>query len=276
MPQTIRTRNVTKKEQSEKSAADDQQVNITASIAGKEDKQQDLPSLIRSIMREEIREVINTLQPQLNALKTDISVCSGKIGDVEDTLCKMDSRISTLEKSNELLRKENDELKEKAERLESYSRKCNIRIRGLTKDVEKGYPTKYMATLLREMFKDKVTLEPEVEVAHRVGPAGKLGSRTMIIGLQRYKVKEEIIEISKKERTFEAHGMKLRITPELMETMAKRRARFHDIRGKLWKAGVKNGIIHPATLIITFQGESKRFTDHLQAEAYWKEVIEPG
>lgn len=184
--------------------------------------------------------------------------------------------IFALEKSNEMLRREYDDVKDKAEKLESYSRKCNIRVHGLIKDVEKGHPTKYMGDLLSEMFKDKVTLDPEVEVAHRVGPEGREGGRTMIVKLLRYKVKEEIIEISKKERTFEARGMKLRITPDLTDMMAKRRASFYTVRGKLWKAGVKNGIIHPATLIITFKGVSKKFTDYLQAEAYWKEVIEPG
>lgn len=39
---------------------------------------------------------------------------------------------------------------------------------------------------------------------------------------------------------------------------------------------MKHGIIHPATLIITFREESKKITDYLVAEAYFKEVMEPG
>ena len=70
--------------------------------------------------------------------------------------------------------------------------------------------------------------------------------------------------------------MKLRIFPDLTEDMAKRRGSFKEIREKLWNAKVKQGIIHPATLIITFREEAKRFTDHREAEAYWKDVIEPG
>lgn len=99
-----RTRNATRA-LVEQSAADEQQV-ITMDMVGREDKLSDLPSLVRTI----IREAIDTLQPQLNALKKEMTVCSGKIGDVEDALC----RITTLEKANGLLRKENDELKVKA------------------------------------------------------------------------------------------------------------------------------------------------------------------
>lgn len=64
--------------------------------------------------------------------------------------------------------------------------------------------SKYMASLLRDMFGNKLSSEPEVEVVHRVGPARKSGDRTMMVRLQRYRVKEEIIEISKKEQIFEA------------------------------------------------------------------------
>lgn len=100
------------KARTEKSETVDEQVTAM-DIAGKENNQQELSSSIR-MMREEISGVIDKLQPQLNALKEDVSVCSRKIGDVEEAFCNMDSRITKLETANKLLRKENDELKEKA------------------------------------------------------------------------------------------------------------------------------------------------------------------
>lgn len=38
---------------------------------------------------------------------------------------------------------------------------------------------------------------------------------------------------------------------------------------------MKHGITHPATWILTYKGETRRFTGHLAAEMYFKTGIEP-
>ena len=91
-----------------------------------------------------------------------------------------------------------------------------------------------------------------MENAHQVGPVVKSGNRML-----------------------EARGMRLRIFPDLMSDMAKKVPVFMKYE-RLTSSGVKHGIIHPTTLIITFREESKKSTDHLVTEAYWKEVIELG
>lgn len=248
---------------------------IATDMTAKEANMEELTSLIRRIMREELDEAINRLQPQLNAVKEQVLVCATKIGEIEASLCNFDSRITKLEGVNESLRKDNDELKEKTERLESHNRKYNVRVMGLTSDVEKGNPTSYMSQLLKELFSDKLQLEPGVEVAHRVGSKSKSGQRVMIVRLQRLVVRDEIVRIAKEERVLEVRGMKLRFFPDISTEMAKIRASFRDVRKKLWSAGVKHGIIHPATLILTFKGDTKKFSNHLAAETYLKTVIEP-
>lgn len=236
----------------------------TSDMAGGEDNTHELPALIRAVIREEISVVLD----KLNDLTEDISVCTRKLGEVDETLSNMDSRITKLESVCEGLRK--------AERLEIHSRKYNLRVYGLTSDIEKGNPTSYMSALFKELFQDKVQSEPEVENAHRIGPAGKTTGRAMIVRLQKFTTREQILRISKKEGVLHVRGMKLRIFPDLTTEMAKKRASFRDIRSKLRSAGVRHGIIHPATLIITFKGETKKFTECSVAEVYVKTMIEPG
>lgn len=244
--------------------------------AGQETAMEEItPTLIRTIIREEINAAIGKLQPQLDAVKKDMAACNSKVAEVEETLCTMDTRLETLEKSNELLLKENDELKIKAERLEGYSRRFNIRVFGVISGAEKGNPTSYMASLLAEMFKDKLSAVPGVEIAHRVGPTVKSGNRAMIVRMTSYTVKEELVKIAKKDGILEVRGMRLRIFPDQTADMAKKRGLFREVREKLWKAGVKQGIIHPATLVITYKEETMKFKDHEEAETFWKDVIEP-
>ena len=70
--------------------------------------------------------------------------------------------------------------------------------------------------------------------------------------------------------------MTLQIFPDLTADLVKKRATFREVRENLRRVGVKHGIIHPATLIITVRaGQSKKFTDHREAEVYWDSVIKP-
>lgn len=246
------------------------QVNQSGGMAGAQDVKE-LSELIRSIMREEISVVVT----KLDTITEDISACARRLDEVDETLSKMDSRITALEKACESLRKTNAELKDRAERLETHSRKYNLRVLGLPAEIEKGNPINYMNTLFKELFKDKLMAEPEVEIAHRIGPE-KTSGRAMIVRLRKFLIKEEILKVVKRERVLQSRGMKLRIFPDLTTEMAKKRASFWEIRGKLKSTAVRHGIIYPATLILTFKGETKKFTEPSEAETYYKTVIEPG
>lgn len=44
---------------------------------------------------------------------------------------------------------------------------------------------------------------------------------------------------------------------------------------KLHQAGIQHGLIYPATLIITFNGDTKYFQDQKSGEIYYNQVIAP-
>lgn len=66
-----------------------------------------------------------------------------------------EDHVSSLEKSNELLQKESMELRERAGRLKAHSRKFNLCVLGLDRNVEKGNPTAYMTSFFKKVFKGK-------------------------------------------------------------------------------------------------------------------------
>lgn len=252
-----------------------EQVSQIDMAAGKDINMQELSELIRIIIREEINAAVDKLQPQLDVVKKDISECSNKVSVIEEALDHMETRVAALESANESLRKENTDLKEKADRLENHSRKYNIRILGLVRDIEKGNPTSFVSALLNDLFKDKLHRAPEVENAHRIGPAAKSGQRVMIVRMHRLDTRDEILRLAKKEKLFEIRGMKLRIFPDFTDETAKARALFREVRNKLWSAGVIHGIMHPAILILTYNEKTIKFTDHLAAEKFYMTVVEP-
>lgn len=76
----------------------------------------------------------------------------------------------------------------------------------------------------------------------------KLGhSRVMIVKMQRCAVNEDILKIFRKECVLDARKTKLQIFLDRTSEIAKKRAQFHKIRGRVRSAGMKHWMIHPAT-----------------------------
>lgn len=95
----------------------------------------------------------------------------------------------------------------------------------------------------------------------------------MIVRLQRQSTREAILKLAKEEREIVFEDMKMRIFPDLTAAVANQRAQFKDIRKKLREQKIRNGIIHPATLIVTYKDEKKYFKDYKSAEKYFYTVI---
>lgn len=261
----------------------DSPVLTAAQVPVKQMDKKEMSELIRSIIREELKVHMDELQPQLNSIKLDVKSCAEKVTGMETALSSQSDQINELERECGALRKicktlqqDNQELREKTDRLEGYSRRFNIRVFGLDKGVEGDNATEYMSALLRDVFRGQRKLPgpPDVEIAHRVAGKGP-GPRPMIVRLQRFVAKEAILKIAKLEKVLEYKDMKLKIFPDLTTETARRRALFNNIRGRLYRAGIQSGLIHPATLILTFNGEKKIFQKVSDAEKFFEEKIKP-
>lgn len=101
--------------------------------------QPEFAALIRSIIREEINEAIEKLQPQLDFLKVGLKEFKDKLVDVELALSGTQERMNEVDKVCNVLQRENKELREKTERLENFCRRFNIRVFGLDKEAKHSY-----------------------------------------------------------------------------------------------------------------------------------------
>ncbi|KAA8581176.1 hypothetical protein FQN60_002757, partial [Etheostoma spectabile] len=73
-----------------------------------------------------------------------------RCADVELGLSGMHDRINEAERACKDLQKENKELRDKSEKLENQSRRFNLRVFGLDKDLEKGNPTEFLESFFNE------------------------------------------------------------------------------------------------------------------------------
>lgn len=70
-------------------------------------------------------------------MRDEVNECNKKLTDIKQVLSIMEGLITKWEKFNELLQKENKDLRENTELLETHSRKLNLRIFCLPRDIEK-------------------------------------------------------------------------------------------------------------------------------------------
>uniref|UniRef100_A0A3Q1EJX9 L1 transposable element RRM domain-containing protein n=1 Tax=Acanthochromis polyacanthus TaxID=80966 RepID=A0A3Q1EJX9_9TELE len=231
-----------------------------------EENQSGILISMRAIIREEITAAINAHQQQITSVKAEIKQCNERLAHAEERVAELETSKLQLESENEKLKERVKKLEDTAEKLEAQSRRYNVRVFGLKHNVEKGNPTEYMAQLLKTVFKGKLPEEPVVEVAHRVGQANISGDRAMIVRLQKQLTREAILKLAKREGETVFEDMKVRIFPDLTAAVAKQRAQFKDVRKKLREQKIRNGIIHPAALIVTYNDEKKYFKDSKSAE----------
>uniref|UniRef100_A0A3P8RIJ8 L1 transposable element RRM domain-containing protein n=1 Tax=Amphiprion percula TaxID=161767 RepID=A0A3P8RIJ8_AMPPE len=203
-----------------------------AQVPVEEMDRDEMSALICSITREELKEHIKELLPQLDSIKLDVKHCVEKVTGLEtalsgqsDQINKVEDECGELQNICSMLQQENKELKEKTDRLEGYSRRFNIRVFGLNRGVEGDNATEYMSELLKDVFKGQKTLpcQPDVEMAHRIVSKGP-GPTPMIARLQCFLAKESILKIAKEENVLEYKGMKLKIFPDLTTETARKRA----------------------------------------------------
>lgn len=146
---------------------------------------------------------ISTLKAKLDHVHTTVSDHTQRIGSLEVNANLQDERLSKLESSCATLGDSNAKLSAKVGDLESWSRRNNIRVVGVSESVEGPRPTTF-AELLMEVFGCGVLESPpECDRAHRMlseKPKQGQRARTVIIRLHRYQVKEKIIHEARARR----------------------------------------------------------------------------
>ncbi|KAL7835809.1 hypothetical protein SRHO_G00281560 [Serrasalmus rhombeus] len=146
------------------------------------------------------------------------------------------------------LKTEMAELKEKCEDLEGRMRRCNIRIVGIAE--ESGS----CSTTVSNLMKEVLHLEKDIRIdcLHRLCSCAVPSSG---------------------ERTTSLQGRTDSQLPRLSTKVAKACAAFKDVRNLLrgWH-DVRYGIIFPARLRISFNGDMKEFLDPAKAMTYVKGI----
>lgn len=226
-------------------------------------------------IKSELQAVRGEIKSNTAAIHSEINQVRAKVSEVEDGLTTWSDEVAALQTTVTNLTAEMTGLREKCEDMEGRMRRCNVRILGVA-ETNGSSSTAYVSKLLREALQmDKDVL---VDRSHRsLGPRRRDGRpRAIVAKLHYYQDCVEVLSRARSRAPLRVNGETIAIFPDYTANVAKARAAFTEVRKVLRNCqGVRYGILFPARLRITHNGEEKEFTDASKAMAYVKKNIVP-
>lgn len=246
----------------------------------------DISEVIKSELKNALAADFNFLKSELQAVKAEIQnntaavhaeidQMKAAVREVEGGLSTWSDEVATLQSTVADLKTEMSGLREKCEDMEGRMRRCNVRILGVA-ETNGSSSTSSVSKLLREALQlDKDVL---VDRAHRtLAPRRSDGKpRAIIAKLHYYQDCVEVLSRARARAPLRINGETIAIFPDYAASVARARAAFTEVRRLLRnRQGVRFGILFPARLRITHNGEEKEFTDADKAMGYVKKNIAP-
>ncbi|KAK1893776.1 LINE-1 retrotransposable element ORF1 protein [Dissostichus eleginoides] len=209
-----------------------------------------------------------------NGPKIALDECHDKLRAHGEGLNSFDARLQAMETHYANLNSDYKKLQEKTDDLENRGRRCNLRIIGVPEGLEKGNPTQFIAGLLHEVLGGPNGLEqpPILDRAHRATakfPREGDRPRPFILRVHYFQEKERIQRLARQKGRPEFQGKQILIFPDYSANLSRRRAAFSEVKELQHKEeGVRYGLLYPAHLRISFNGQTKMFENPQAAKDF--------
>uniref|UniRef100_H3B1C4 L1 transposable element RRM domain-containing protein n=1 Tax=Latimeria chalumnae TaxID=7897 RepID=H3B1C4_LATCH len=214
----------------------------------------------------EIREDISGIKSNLGVLSQRVTATESKLNKAESTLVEFGGRLDRMEEDLEYQSGYSRDLWDRVQDLENRSRRNNIRILGVPEGAEGiniSGPA-FLLTLLRDCLPLPEAGDIEIERAHRMlgpKPGPDQCPRPIIACFLRFRDRENILRLAGEEGELHWRGEKIMIFPDMSRELAMQRHHFTPARRRCMALGLRYALQYPATLRVTIDGRSRRFTD---------------
>lgn len=227
--------------------------------------------IIGSVKQElisQMSELRNSIQGSIDTLTMSVSSMQGRITTAEQRISDVEDAVSGSERSLDLIKKENEVLRNKLEYIENYNRRNNIRLIGLSEGVEGRDTVEFFKTWLPSVLGEENFGAPIViERAHRV-PAVRVpgkAPRPILIRLLRFQDRESILRIARDKAPISIDGKRVSFFPDFSsDVMTRRRGMIPAL--KALKKNVNCHLVYPARIRILTEDGGTRFC-HTSDEA---------
>lgn len=201
------------------------------------------------------------LNASVKEIQTDMRAMVNRIGNAEKRISELEDKGVTHEATLQDLTKEMSALKNKVSYLESQSRRNNLIFTGLDEGLLEHNADQELAAILRYILdrgdEDPV---PEAERHHRAlrpRPSASEPPRPYIVKLLRWSDRQLLLQRATQKKHLAWKGKAFRIYPDFPADVQLKRKEYAEIKDKLRRAGVRYGLLFPARLMVTIDGQKK-------------------
>lgn len=220
---------------------------------------------------------LDSLAATLQDVKKEISDCSERMSHAEERISTAEDELISLQAKVNTLQAKNETMENKLMDLEARSRLNNLRLVNLPEGVEGGDICAFLEKWIPEALENE-GLQPSIilERAHRIGPKNDNTSRprTVIMRFHNYKDKQAVFTAAREKKEAYYADQQVRFYPDLATGIAQLRKKFDPVCAELRKLGIRHGVSHPATLLVTHKGKTHSFKTPAEAHVFLSRIQE--
>uniref|UniRef100_H2ZYA4 L1 transposable element RRM domain-containing protein n=1 Tax=Latimeria chalumnae TaxID=7897 RepID=H2ZYA4_LATCH len=212
----------------------------------------------------EVKLAIQSLQDSQDKLGAHIVEAENRISKIEDNEMGVKKKVKKMEQQLSTAL-------DRIEDLENRSRRNNLRILGFPKGVEEGNPVKFLQEALPDLLDLDAGQSLEIERAHQTlgpRPVPEQHPRAFIVKFLRYPTRDLLLLAAKNLSQLKWRDHRIFIFPDWSRELQLKRQWFWEVRRTLREKNIKYGLFYPAILKITRNGETRSFTDLMEAKKY--------
>lgn len=225
-------------------------------------------------MKSDFSSKLDGILSAMENVKRDVNECVERVGEAEVRVSAAEDNITSLIARAQALEDKNKDLEEKVLDLEARSRRSNLRLVNLPEGAEGEDACAFLEKWLPEVLNLAPLRTPLIlERAHRVGQkstSNTAAPRTLIMKFLNYKDKTTVTRAARAKGQILFKNHPVRFYEDLAAGVHKKQKEFDGVRRQLRAMGIRYGMIPPARLLVTYNGQSRIFSQPAEAENFVK------
>ncbi|KAK7895564.1 hypothetical protein WMY93_020889 [Mugilogobius chulae] len=219
---------------------------------------------------------------EIKGVRSDIKLISTRVSQAEERISTNEDEIVAMKAANQGMKSEMEALTRKLDDLDNQNRRSNVRLLGLPEKAEGNdlcmFLTKWIPEVLgAENFGGPLPLL--IESARRVGRLQDtaMHPRVVIMKFLNYADKVKAMAAARRKGTVYYDGKKVMFFQDFSTDLIKQRKTFDTVKRLLSSLSIPDlrfGIIHPAKMLVTYQGKRHIFNNASEASTFAKQLKE--
>ena len=225
------------------------------------------------LIRNDIATKIDGNLKAIQDVQRDVRDFSGRMDEAENRISEVEDTVNSERGKTEALVKRVALLTNKLDELENHSRRSNLRLVNLPEKVENNDPVAFLEKWLPEALGPAAfNTPPVIERAHRLPgrtQSGRTSSpRVLIIKFLNFQDKVRATRAARAKGKVMCGGQEVMFFPDLSAELHRQRRRFDGVKQQLRSLNIRYGIMYPAKLRLTFNGQTREFDSPADAEKF--------